>query len=227
MTTDIKNTNSLELNDNDQKGCLHLILSLVSGVLGISILLSIIFILIYLVFWAAGGILVIADPLENTDAVAALSGGNIDRVEFATELIQEKYADLLILTETGQNVPELGRSYTTLLKTEAIRLGIPNSAILFTDQPASSTYEEAQSIKQLMQRNDLRSVIVVTDAYHTFRTRLIFQEVFSDSDLKAIVRPVGGQWYRSKTWWLSPAGWQATLNEYSKIIAFMLGFKSD
>lgn len=216
--------------ENQQKkpqGCLNALLSLISGTLGICLLLLLIFIGCYMSFWAAGAVLIIADPLERADAVAALSGGNIDRVEYAADLMHEKYADLLILTETGENVPELGRSYTTLLRTEAIRLGVPSTAILFTKQPASSTYEEAIAIKQLMQENNIKSVIVVTDAFHSFRTKLIFREVFQDSDIETTVRPVSGQWYQSKTWWLTPAGWQATINEYGKLFAFMLGVKSN
>ena len=222
-----KNYQQVKNNTEEPRGCLNTFLTFLSGALGICLVLLLLFIGCYITFWAAGGILIIADPLEKADAVAALSGGNIDRVEYAAELMHEKYASLLILTETGENVPELGRSYTTLLRTEAIRLGVPNTAILFTKEPASSTYEEAIAIEQLMHENNIKSIIVVTDAYHSFRTKLIFREVFKGSDKHAIVRPVSGQWYQSKTWWLNPRGWQATINEYTKLFAYMLGVKSD
>ncbi|MHC1784087.1 MAG: hypothetical protein AB9891_15260 [Anaerolineaceae bacterium] len=61
----------------------------------------------------------------------------------------------------------------------------------------------------------------MTDSYHSFRTRLQFRDVFSDTDIKVLVRPVRGSWYRSTTWWLSPQGWEATLLEYFKLAAFV------
>ena len=197
-----------------------------SKLLGLALLVVIFFIVTYILLWAAGGILIIADPLVKADSVAALSGGQIDRLESAARLMQDKYASALILTETGEKEPELGSGYTSLLRTEAIQIGVPNTAILITKTPASSTYEEAKAIKQLMEEKNIKSVIIITDAYHTFRTKLVFRNVFNDSDLKVNVRPVQGQWYRSQTWWLSSRGWQATLNEYAKLFAYLLGMKT-
>jgi uncharacterized SAM-binding protein YcdF (DUF218 family) len=66
-------------------------------------------------------------------------------------------------------------------------------------------------------------VIVVTDPFHTQRTRMIFREVFDGSGRSVRVHPVPGHWYRSGTWFLSVAGWGNTLREYAKMTGYMLG----
>lgn len=179
-------------------------------------------IVLYFGFWAAGAFLVIADPVKESDAAVALSGGELDRVHEAANLYLEQTVNTLILTETGKEIPELGSKYITLLKGEALRMGVPGNAILVTERKVSSTQDEARAVRELMEKSDLSSCIVVTDPYHSFRTRLIFRSEFKGSGLSVRVHPVSGSWYRSNTWWLSAAGWEATVSEYIKLGAYFL-----
>jgi len=112
-----------------------------------------------------------------------------------------------------------------LLVAEAVRLGIPTGAITITEQAATSTLDEARAVRDLMASRGLQSAIVVTDPFHTFRTRLIFREVFEGSGIKIAIKPVRGHWYRSRSWWLTRQGRTATLQEYAKLFAYFLGFK--
>jgi len=108
---------------------------------------------------------------------------------------------------------------------EAVRLGIPAGAITVTEEAATSTIDEANQVRDLMASRGLQSCIVVTDPFHTFRTRLIFRDVFEDSGMSVIIKPVQGHWYKSRSWWLTSQGRTATLQEYAKLFAFILGFK--
>ncbi|NMB87502.1 MAG: YdcF family protein [Chloroflexi bacterium] len=175
---------------------------------------------------ALGGILIISDPLQPADAVAVLSGAkDLGRMQEAVRLYQDKYAGLFILTETGESLENYDSSVSFYYKLQALDMGIPNGAILITDEQASSTEEEARAIRDLLERSGLKSCIVVTDPFHTFRTRIIFREVFADSDIHISVRPVRGHWYRSSTWWMSAEGRQATFLEYTKLLGHLLGLR--
>nr|MBP8858361.1 YdcF family protein [Anaerolineaceae bacterium] len=79
---------------------------------------------------------------------------------------------------------------------------------------------------KIAQKRGFQSLIIVTDPFHTFRTRLIFRSVFRDSGIDLYVRPVRNHWYRSTTWWATSQGRQATLSEYIKIIAYFSGLES-
>jgi len=175
-----------------------------------------------------GGLLIIADPLHKADAVAILSGGTgSERMEEGVRIFKDNLANYYILTETGTPGPESASDISKYLKSEALRLGIPNSAILFTRQHASSTLEEAKALRDLMAEKGLHSVIVVTDPFHTFRTKLIVREVFRGRGIAVYVRPVRGHWYRSSTWWTTGRGREVTFLEYAKLIGFLAGIRSD
>jgi len=198
-----------------------------SLVLGIPIVFLFICILGSVLLTTAGGILIIADPLRSSDAVVVLSGGgDMSRMEEGARIFLEKDAQWLILTETTPREGERVSDTTILFKDTARNLGVPDSAILVTDQAAFSTLEEAQQVLKLANRNSFKSLIIVTDPFHTFRTRLIFHSVFRDSGIDIYVRPVRNHWYRSTNWWMTADGRQATASEYIKIFAYLFGFKS-
>lgn len=195
--------------------------------LGVVVLVPLGLVIAYFALWALGAFLVIADPQKNVDAAVALSGGNLDRVQEAARLYNEQIVRWVILTETGEEVPELGEQYFILRKNEALKMGVPGDAILVTDHTVTSTLDEAQAVRELLQKTGLSSCIVITDPFHSFRTRLIFRDEFDETGLTVRIRPVRGHWYRSNTWMFSRAGWEATMLEYAKLFGYFLGIKDD
>lgn len=177
-----------------------------------------------LVLRGMGALLVTADPLEPADAAVILSGGDNTRIDEAARLYQEQWMDFVILTETGVSVPEWNTDYTNLIRFTAIQKGIPASALLVSEQHVNSTSDEARATLKLMNQRGFHTLIVITDPYHTFRTRLIFQEIFPMESVRVIVHPVRNHWYQSNGWWLSIDGWKVTLLEYIKLSAYLLGF---
>lgn len=184
-------------------------------------------ILAYLVLWAMGGILIVGDSLQKSDVVVLLGGGDRQRMQEAVEIYQDKLAGLVVLTETGETDPETGLLYSQLQKEEMISLGVPDGGIVFTEQHGNSTFEEAAAVRKLLtQSGKVQSAIIVTDPYHTLRTRLIFRDVFRDTGIRLSVRPVRSHWYRSTSWWQSREGWEVTLSEYAKVFAFFMGVRT-
>jgi uncharacterized SAM-binding protein YcdF (DUF218 family) len=190
--------------------CTALVLLVLFGTVGLLIL--------------SGGILIIADPLEKGDAVVLLSGGDQARMDEVVRIYEDKLAAAIILTETGEEVKGYDVQYSREQRNLLMEKGVPSGAIRITEKPVGSTRGEAKAVKNLVENDDnIHTVIVVTDSYHSLRTRLQFRDVFKDTEIKIIVRPVRGSWYRSTTWWLSARGWEATLLEYVKLGAFLLG----
>lgn len=184
-------------------------------------------ILAYLILWGMGGILIVGDSLQKSDVVVLLGGGDRQRMQEAVEIYQDKLAGMVVLTETGETDPESGLLYSALQKEEMIGLGVPDGGIVFTEEHGNSTYEEAAAVRKLLtQSGKVQSAIIVTDPYHTLRTRLIFRDAFRDTGIRISVRPVRSHWYRSTTWWQSAEGWEVTLSEYAKVFAFLLGVRS-
>lgn len=196
------------------------------GPLGV-VLLLLLPLFLYLVLWGMGGILIVGDNLQKSDVVVLLGGGDTLRMQEAVTIYQDKLAGMIILTETGEEDPETGIPYSQLQKEEMMSLGVPSGGIAFTEEHGNSTYEEAYAVRKLLtQSGKVNSAIIVTDPYHTLRTRLIFRDVFRETNIRVSVRPVRSHWYRSTTWWQSRDGWQFTLSEYAKLFAFFVGLRT-
>jgi uncharacterized SAM-binding protein YcdF (DUF218 family) len=180
--------------------------------------------LLYLGLRGMGAFLITGDRLKQVDAVVVLGGGGEHRVEEAVRLIKEKYGHWLIITEPGElDPPELGMG-SQFFRIQAVELGLSANAILITEKTAASTYEEALAVLHLMESQQFKSVIVVTDPFHTQRTRIIFRRIFDETGLQVRIHPVPGHWYRSTTWFLSIEGWGHTLREYIKLAGYLLGY---
>ncbi len=182
----------------------------------------------FLVLWAMGSFLIVSNPLVHSDAEVVLSGGgDLGRLDEAVKIYKAKYAPLLILTETGETVPSLDTAYSAVLREDAMNLGVAPGDITITDRTVSSTYEEARVTLKLLRKNGMKSVIVVTDPFHSRRAQVIFDDVFKTSGIKVSIHPVSADWYRASTWWTSSSGRLDTLLEYSKLFGYLVGFKQD
>lgn len=194
---------------------------------GCMIIPAVILFLILTAILMMGRILVVADPLEKSDAIVVLSGGAADRIQEAISLYFENYAEAIILTETGAVLQGWNATYSSEQRLVLIDAGIPRTAIQVTGKHAASTREEAKLVRTLVANTDTHSLIVVTDPYHTLRTRLIWEDVFKGSGVKLIIRPARGSWYKPETWWMTGPGVTNTLNEYAKLAGYLVTHTGD
>jgi uncharacterized SAM-binding protein YcdF (DUF218 family) len=172
-----------------------------------------------------GGALIVADPLRPADAVVPLGGGERDRVTQAVALIRQGDAGWLIATDSEIDLPGIRDSWTDLVRREAVWQGTPAERIVAASGIVTTTYAEAQAVRRLMLDRGWRSLIVVTDPYHTRRARLIFRDVFRDSGVQVIVRPVEDAPYRADTWWRTEDGLRETWTEYLKMLLYGVGYR--
>lgn len=165
---------------------------------------------------AIGAVLIIADPLKKADAAVALSGDSGDRISEAADLYEKEYVRSLFLTNTNETAVRDMESW-------ANKLGFPYKKIKVTDAVVSNTVEEAKAIRLLAEKEDVDSIIVITDPFHTLRTRVIFRDQLKGSGINVQVRPVRDSWYRSDSWWKTAEGRQYTWEEYFKTFMYKLG----
>jgi uncharacterized SAM-binding protein YcdF (DUF218 family) len=203
------------------KGCLKIF----THGFGIIALIAILIIGVYILLRGAAAYLIIADKLQPAQAIVMLSGGDESRMKEALSLYKDNYGKVIILTETGQRLGKYDSLYSNDIRIQLLNHGVPNGNILITSVKVSSTLDEAFAIKKLLTNQKISSAIIVTDPYHTRRAALVFRNVFGDSPIKLIFRPVRGSWYNSRTWFLSPDGWRYTFLEYVKLIGYYMGIK--
>ncbi len=163
---------------------------------------------------AAGRFLIVEDRVERGDVIVVLSGGRRDeRVRQAAVLYREGYAPLVMLSGgeemAGISIPELQRR-------QALALGIPASAFLF-EGASTSTLEQAQMLRPILEGRRARRAIVVTSSYHTRRTRYLFRRVFQGSPVDIRVYPVQQDFYSPVRWWTRERDTEIVVLEYIKL----------
>lgn len=163
-----------------------------------------------------GGLLIVADPLKKADAAVALSGDKGERIQEAARLYDQGYVRTLYLT----NVDAVT---VRNMESDANDLGFPYKKIFVTEAVVSNTVEEAKAVRKLAEKRQATSLIVITDPFHTLRTRIIFRDQFRGSGINVQVRPVRDHWYRSNTWWKTAEGREYTWQEYVKIFLYQFG----
>ncbi|MBN1260760.1 MAG: YdcF family protein [Anaerolineae bacterium] len=171
-----------------------------------------------------GEFLVVADPVQTADAIVPLAGGDTRSV-YAARLFQQGCAATYVATNMPLHAPGIRQSYGELVRQEAIWQGVPEEAIVVIPEEVETTYEEAQAVRALSAERGWRTVLVVTDPYHTRRARIIFHDVFADAGITLLMAPVEGHAYRPRTWWRDRDSLRETWTEYLKLALYALGYR--
>ena len=129
--------------------------------------------------WSTGR----ADQARAVDAIVVMGAAQYDgdpspqlaaRLDHVVELWPEGLAPLVVVTggnQPGDRFTEAQASADYLAER-----GVPQDAIVLEDQGRTS-YESLQGVADLLAARGLDSVLVVTDPYHSLRSRLIARDV--------------------------------------------------
>jgi uncharacterized SAM-binding protein YcdF (DUF218 family) len=185
------------------------------------------------VAWLSANLLVVRAPIEHADAIVVLGGAAtyVERTHRAAELFHEGRAPKIILTNDGQqggwsNSQQRNPYFIERAKEELLKLNVPPDAIEEIPQPLSNTYEEATELRRYAAARGLRSLLVVTSAYHSRRALWTLRRVFDGSDVRIGLEspPTGEQTPRPALWWFYPSGWRFVFGEYVKLVYYRLSY---
>lgn len=136
--------------------------------------------------------LIVKDPLQKADAIVVLSGGwkakgvlgtsTLERYQYGIKLFQQKFAPVIIFS--GGNL--LGRpAEADAMADMALSAGFPYEAVI-SENASASTYENVLFTTKILQEKRLKSIILVTSPYHTYRAK----KMFEDKQVKVTAAPV-------------------------------------
>lgn len=157
---------------------------------------------------------------QAVDAIVAISGGDTSaRVEGAIELYKHDWAPLLVFS--GAAADKSGPSNAETMKRQAIMEGVPARDILI-DETSETTKQNATNAIDLFTQHDIKSVILVTSAYHQRRAGLEFGHR-AGLAIKIVNHPIKSDDQWNSWWWTTPTGWYLAVSEMIKIILFYVG----
>ena len=157
---------------------------------------------------------------QRVDAIVAISGGDTAaRTAQAITMYHNGWAPTVIFS--GAAADKSGPSNAKVMEQQALRAGVPQSAIVL-DDTSETTTQNAVNSHNIFEQEGIHSVILVTSAYHQRRAGLEFGKRAGMS-IRIVNHPVAtdNQW--SPLWWLTPTGWWLALSEFAKIMAFYIG----
>jgi len=107
----------------------------------------------------------------------------------------------------------------------AVKAGVPLPSIVL-DELAETTEQNANNTQAIFDKDEIKTVILVTSAYHQRRAYLEFTKSTNaaqrDYEIKILNHPVPSDKDWSAFWWLTPGGWWLALSELVKVIVFHL-----
>ncbi|MBN2751195.1 MAG: YdcF family protein [Rhodospirillaceae bacterium] len=176
-------------------------------------------ILIALGLWALGLVRFIAtlpsdvtDNRTRTDAIVVLTGGS-DRLATGLRLLREDYAGRLLISGVAESL-----STDRLLE----QLGLADYPAdlrhrIVLGHTATNTIQNAQETADWCRQEGVRSIRLVTAAYHMNRSLLELQRTMPG--VRIISHPVFPDAVKQGQWWKYPGTLLLLAREYSKFLA--------
>ncbi len=150
------------------------------------------------------------NPAPDADAVVALTGGSVERLKTGVRLLKEAHAGKLLISGVNRDVADA--ELTALLDIEA---DLAACCVEF-GRSAEDTLGNASETAAWADRNNLKSLILVTDDYHMPRS---YAELSIAMPNVAIYRyPVRTRWTNPKIWRNDLAAANRLLREYVKYL---------
>ena len=160
--------------------------------------------------------LVACDTPRATDAALVLAGDpDYERTKTGARLVLAGEARLLILTG-GEPGP--GDSATSL-RDEALAMGVPEGSIRM-EQVSTSTHESLVAIRDILARERVRSLAVVTSPYHQRRASWAAKRTLHG--VAVVNRPADPSSWRPEGWWKTAWSRKIVFGEYLKLAYYIL-----
>lgn len=149
----------------------------------------------------AGQWLVETTPVHRADVIVAL-GGDRARQEKAVELYRQGLAPFVLFTGADARDRDYGC------------LGIPPEAGIAIPRPVFTTNGEADTVREIVDKNRYSSILLVTSPYHSRRALAVFRKEFRGRPVEVMVAVCDAPAFLAHPWWTSHMGVKTILAEY-------------
>lgn len=166
-------------------------------------------------------ILIVEKPLERANVIWVLGGSStyIERTHEAAEAYKQGIAPKIFLVNDGvfggwNQAEQINLPFYELSKRELIAQGVSDKSIEILPKLVEGTKDEADLFVEAAQKQNLKSVLLVTSAYHSRRTLWTFQKTVLKNNLSV---EIGLQSPPKTSGWVSPGDWLIVGEEYVKM----------
>ncbi|MEO8097297.1 MAG: YdcF family protein [Acidobacteriota bacterium] len=200
-----------------------------SGVLGLTLLTALAYTFRFQLLVGVGHFLVVRDKLENADILFLLNGDASVRPQYAAALYNRGLATKIVIARSEDSPATKAGAYpnTTDSNLRILRsLGVPESALVEVKPTAGvmHTFDEAEVLRDYVNKNSVKRVILVTSDIHSRRSRFIFTKILADRNVQLMLAPIPDRKYGADNWWKSEDGIIGCQNEYLKLVYYHIKY---
>jgi uncharacterized SAM-binding protein YcdF (DUF218 family) len=171
-----------------------------------------------------GNFLIIRDNLHPADVIHVIAGEDY-RTDYAVQLYKRGYGKILFFT--GGWCESHHHYHGEYARERAVAKGIPGQAIAYDDSSVTSTYLEAEKLKDWIAFSEtpVSSVIVVSDPFHMRRARWAYKKVLGDNiEVEMAPVPFNQTPYRRR-WWKDRESLNYVRDEYKKMVYYIFRYQ--
>ena len=176
-----------------------------------------ILIAVWLGFKAPSWLVVAGDDLK-ADIGVVLGGGGGSRLRKGLALYDEERIDRLVLVgKSKENWVYIQNNLCLDCSIEDRDVSILEGSI--------DTFTDASLLAEFIDSDDIESILVITDPYHTRRALITFESVFQESGVEISIESSGDYGDKlppDESWWRDDLTLQVIWEEIGKIMAFYL-----
>lgn len=176
--------------------------------------------------WVAARALMVNAEIGSADALVVLSGSSsyVERTQRAAELYRQGRAPVVLLTNDHtrggwSSALQTNPFFVDRAIDELTKQGVPAERIRIVPGVAASTQSEAVIVKDYAASQGLRSILIITSAYHSRRALRTFRKTFEGTGVVIGLEPSSSA-SPAAFWWLRPSGWRDVAGEYVKLIYY-------
>jgi uncharacterized SAM-binding protein YcdF (DUF218 family) len=179
-----------------------------------------------------GGQLIDVDQDAPADVILVLAGGTPEREMAGADLFKAKMAPIVMLTRPVERPQwDLVRARGIAVESDLefrrrlVRdLGVPDANVIVLAPFVVSTIAEATAAREWFSGRPLKSVMIVTSAFHTARAKHIFETAFSGMGVTIRMHAAEAGTFRKDNWWQTRANLTDGLIEWQKHLLYQLRF---
>jgi uncharacterized SAM-binding protein YcdF (DUF218 family) len=190
-----------------------LLKTVIVGVLAIAV--------VALLIWAATRFVVVDHPLERADFIYVLNGRISVRAEHAARVYHDGLAPRVLVARTSETFPARPHrprlSVGDSIARYVVGRGVPAAVVTTIPFGAGvvNTRDEGRALRQQLELEPARRVIVVTTDYHTGRARRTLQQELRGLDVELLMSAApADDGITPRNWWASAAGISRYVREF-------------
>ena len=184
-----------------------------------------------LLTWFGRQLVHVDDPAPS-DAIVVLAGGDPERELEAADLYRAGYAPRILMTHDPEDpVLEVLRARGIETASHLERrlrdfraFDVPDEAITILEPDVRTTMDEAEAIASWALKRRATSLLVVTSAYHTARSRFALMHALRGSGVTVRLRAAGAEPYDPSHLWEQRIQLRNSLFESQKLLFYHLRY---